>query len=197
MSNFSLNLTGKKVLITGGSKGIGKAIAELMAAEGCELHLAARTMADLEKIRRDLSDTYDATVHIHSADLSIQSEVLALAKACKDIDILINNAGAIPVGNIASIDDRTWTFSAFAYTFLSFDVELDGWLTNAPHLTKTETRVLDKLPYLRTLLCECETAAVEGKNKDILTMICQVRNLLDLWENCIVARLKTKNCQGD
>ncbi|MHC4399029.1 MAG: hypothetical protein ACYTG0_05045 [Planctomycetota bacterium] len=90
----------------------------------------------------------------------------------------------------SSTDDRTWTFSAFAYTFLSFDVELDGWLTDSPHLTETEKGVLDKLPYLRALLSECETAAVDDKNADILTMIEQVRSLFDLWENCITARLE-------
>ncbi len=94
-------------------------------------------------------------------------------------------------------DDRTWTFSAFAYTLLSFDVELDGWLTNAPHMTTSEAGVLDRLPYLRTLLGECEAAAVDNRNTEILAIIEQVRNLLDLWENCITTRLDGKDEDPD
>jgi len=90
----------------------------------------------------------------------------------------------------STADDRTWTFSAFAYMFLSFDVRLDGWLTDAPHLTESEKGILDKLPYLRTLLTECRTAAVDDKNTEVATMVEQVRGLLDLWENCITARLE-------
>jgi hypothetical protein len=91
----------------------------------------------------------------------------------------------------SSTDERTWTFSAFAYTFLSFDVELDGWLTGSPRLTESEKGVLEGLPYLRTLLNECETAAAAHKNNEIFDMIEQVRSLLRLWEHCITARLET------
>ncbi len=89
-------------------------------------------------------------------------------------------------------DDRTWSFSALAYTFLSFNVELDGWLTDAPCLTEAEKGVLDKLPYLRTLLSECVAAAIGEKNTEILVMIEQVRGLLDLWETCITVRLEER-----
>ncbi|MFC1532003.1 short-chain dehydrogenase/reductase [Thermodesulfobacteriota bacterium] len=126
MGGFNLNLTGRKVLITGGTKGIGRAIAELMAAEGCEIHLAARTRTDLEKIQRNLTETYGATVHIHPADLSVQTEILTLAKACESIDILVNNAGAIPIGNIDSIDDQlwreSWELKVFGYINLTREI---------------------------------------------------------------------------
>lgn len=45
---MDLDLKGKTVMITGASKGIGKGIAESMAAEGCNLHLVSRTLKDLE-----------------------------------------------------------------------------------------------------------------------------------------------------
>ncbi len=45
---MDLNLKGRRALITGGSKGIGLAIATSLAAEGCDLHLAARTQSELE-----------------------------------------------------------------------------------------------------------------------------------------------------
>ena len=46
---MDLNLAGRTALITGGSKGIGLAIAHALAAEGCNVHLAARTASELEK----------------------------------------------------------------------------------------------------------------------------------------------------
>ncbi len=50
---MDLNLTGRSVLVTGGSKGIGLAIAQSFAAEGCNLHLAARTASELSKVADD------------------------------------------------------------------------------------------------------------------------------------------------
>ena len=108
MAYFKLNLAGRTALITGGTKGIGRAISEIMAAEGCNLHLAARTRTELEKVQWELSNTYGSTVNIHPADLSVSEEVSALAEACLGLDILVNNAGAIPVGDVCSIDEPTW-----------------------------------------------------------------------------------------
>ena len=48
---MDLNLSGKRVLITGGSKGLGLAIAHRFAAEGCDLHLASRTKAAARRSR--------------------------------------------------------------------------------------------------------------------------------------------------
>lgn len=105
---MNLELTGKTALITGASKGIGRASAECLAREGCNLHLAARTEADLARAADELRDQYRVEVRIHPADLGISQNVIALASACKDIDILVNNAGAIPGASITSADETTW-----------------------------------------------------------------------------------------
>jgi NAD(P)-dependent dehydrogenase (short-subunit alcohol dehydrogenase family) len=106
---MDLHLTGRKALITGGSKGIGLACARVLAAEGCaEIHLAARNPEDLEKARQDLQSISAALVQIHPMDLSSGDNVRALAERCTDIDILVNNAGAIPNGDLLSIDEDTW-----------------------------------------------------------------------------------------
>jgi len=76
-----------------------------------------------------------------------------------------------------------------AYKYLSFDVELDGWLTDAPELTESERRYLSWLPVLRTLLAECEAQARVDGNQAILPLISRTRGLLDRWETCIVSRL--------
>jgi NAD(P)-dependent dehydrogenase (short-subunit alcohol dehydrogenase family) len=105
---MDLHLGGKSVLITGASKGIGLACAHGFAAEGCNLHLASRTQADLEAARAAIVSKYDVEVTIHALDISDSSNVDILAERCADIDILVNNAGAIPAGDIQAIDEKTW-----------------------------------------------------------------------------------------
>ena len=105
---MDLHLGGKSVLITGASKGIGLACAHGFAAEGCNLHLASRTQADLEAARAVIVSKYDVEVTIHALDISGSSNVDILADRCADIDILVNNAGAIPAGDIQAIDEKTW-----------------------------------------------------------------------------------------
>jgi NAD(P)-dependent dehydrogenase (short-subunit alcohol dehydrogenase family) len=105
---MDLQLTDKQALITGASKGIGRAVAEVLAAEGCNLHLAARTEADLEMARTELVADHGVRVTIHAMDLSKIEAARNLAKRTEGIDILINNAGAIKAGNIEMIDEETW-----------------------------------------------------------------------------------------
>lgn len=68
---MDLNLKGKTALITGGSKGIGKVIATRLAAEGCQLHFAARNADDLENTAADLRASYSVDVCIHPMDLAV------------------------------------------------------------------------------------------------------------------------------
>jgi NAD(P)-dependent dehydrogenase (short-subunit alcohol dehydrogenase family) len=105
---MNIDLKGKLVLITGASKGIGLAIANALAAEGCHLHLAARDEAALKQTAQRLTKEHGIKVTVHRRDLSLASEVQALGEACKDVDILVNNAGDIPPGTLAEIDSKTW-----------------------------------------------------------------------------------------
>jgi hypothetical protein len=105
---MDLGLAGKSALVTGASKGIGRAVAAALAAEGCTLRLAARTEADLAAVRDDLNARFGVQATIHPLDLAISANVEALAAACADVDILVNNAGAIPAGDLARVDDATW-----------------------------------------------------------------------------------------
>jgi NAD(P)-dependent dehydrogenase (short-subunit alcohol dehydrogenase family) len=105
---MNLRLKDKKVLITGGSKGIGLACAEILAAEGCKIHLAARNEADLHKAESEIKGKYNAQIFIHPADLSKGDDARTLALACPDIDILVNNAGSIPRGDLWQVDEPLW-----------------------------------------------------------------------------------------
>ncbi len=105
---MDLELAGKSVLITGASKGIGRACAEAFAAEGAELHIVARTEADLNRAAEQIRSRHQVGVTVHARDLSVSRNVDALFEATSDIDILVNNAGAIPGGPIEKIDEATW-----------------------------------------------------------------------------------------
>lgn len=105
---MDLGLKGKVVLITGGSKGIGLACAELLAAEGCHLHLVARNENDLLQVKKDIESRFAISVSIHAVDLSRGDDARRLASICADMDILINNAGAIPRGDLWQIDEARW-----------------------------------------------------------------------------------------
>ena len=105
---MDLGLRGRKALITGASKGIGRACAECLAEEGCDVVLVSRTEADLAKARDEIMAKYNVGARYYALDLSDSRNVDKLAAECPDIDILVNNAGAIPGGNIAQIDEARW-----------------------------------------------------------------------------------------
>jgi 3-oxoacyl-[acyl-carrier protein] reductase len=119
---MNLELQGKSVLVTGGSKGIGLACAKAFAAEGCRVHIASRNGQRLEDARRLLGEEAKA----HVADLRDGKALHALAAACADVDILVNNAGDIPGGTIEAIDEarwrHAWELKVFGYVNLTREI---------------------------------------------------------------------------
>jgi hypothetical protein len=105
---MELNLRGRRALVTGSSKGIGLAIARSLAGEGCEVHLVARTRAELDKVTAQIRSDYGVVAVGHSADLSVGASVKAVAAAVGDVDILVNSAGAVPRGTLLEIDEERW-----------------------------------------------------------------------------------------
>ncbi len=85
-------------------------------------------------------------------------------------------------------DGRTWTFSGFAYAFLAFDIELDGFLQSAPYLTPSETDAAQHLPLLRLMMHECAQAARQSGNSEILELTDQVLQMFNLWDEYISFR---------
>jgi NAD(P)-dependent dehydrogenase (short-subunit alcohol dehydrogenase family) len=103
-----LDLAGKTALITGGSRGIGRAVAEELAAAGCNCVLVSRNAGDLKAAQAAIEKQYGVSVQNESLDLSDSRNVAALAAKYPGIDILVNNAGAIPGGTLAAVDEGRW-----------------------------------------------------------------------------------------
>lgn len=86
-----------KAVITGATKGIGRAIAEKLASNGFDLAICARTLSDLEQLKADLEASYKVQVLIQVVDMSNKQAVKTFAqtitKAWGHVDILVNNAG--------------------------------------------------------------------------------------------------------
>ena len=105
------SLKGKKALITGAGKGIGKAIALAFAKEGIDVALLSRTTADLEKVAQE-ARLFGVEAFVVEADVAnLNSVNLAAEKVLKSfgtIDILINNAGIGKFGNF--MDLEPWEF---------------------------------------------------------------------------------------
>jgi len=120
---MELGLHGRKALITGASKGIGRTAAQLLAAEGCDLVLVARTAADLATARDGIRAQHNVAVTTVPLDLSQGDAARGLARDFPEIDILVNNAGAIPGGNIEEIDEprwrQAWDLKIFGYINLT------------------------------------------------------------------------------
>src|SRR5215470_6428583 len=105
---MDLKIVGKTALITGSSKGIGRATAEIFAAEGCNVILVSRSAESLAAAKSAIAQTSNVRVDTIATDLSDSSNIDRLAKDYPDIDILVNNAGAIPGGTLLDVSEETW-----------------------------------------------------------------------------------------
>lgn len=105
---MDLQLSGKRVLVTGGSKGIGRATAQVLAEEGCDLVLVARDPVSLEEAASGIRAKHQVSVRVIAADLSTDAAASRVAAEADEVDILVNNAGAIPPGDLLKVDDDTW-----------------------------------------------------------------------------------------
>ncbi|NII85428.1 MULTISPECIES: SDR family oxidoreductase [unclassified Pedobacter] len=100
-----------KAVITGATKGIGRAIAFKFAQNGCDLVLIARGLDELERLRQELAP-YGNVVFIQAADCSVKEEVYAFLNSTAinldQIDVLVNNVGIFLPGSMLDEDDETF-----------------------------------------------------------------------------------------
>src|SRR5262245_39531858 len=105
---MELGLAGRRVLITGGSRGIGLAVAEGFLAEDAHVVSAARDETRLDHAAAALAKIGHGHIETTSIDLTQSGAAEALAAAYPQTDILVNNAGAIPIGDIFEVDEARW-----------------------------------------------------------------------------------------
>jgi 3-oxoacyl-[acyl-carrier protein] reductase len=120
---MDLDLSGKTALVVASSKGLGKAIATQLAAEGADVMLCSRNAEQLELAKNELRVHALGRVEACPCDITniddIQALVAATRKRLGKIDILINNAGGPPGGGFEQQDDAAWQ-SAFELNLLSY-----------------------------------------------------------------------------
>src|SRR5262249_36548417 len=112
VSAMDLGLKGRVALVTGGSKGIGKAVARGLVEEGVRVAICARSKASLEEAARELAGAAGAEVFAVAGDLTRPDDVQRIVDATVGrfgrIDILVNNAGAAPGGEILDLTEEDW-----------------------------------------------------------------------------------------
>jgi NAD(P)-dependent dehydrogenase (short-subunit alcohol dehydrogenase family) len=124
--NYTLDLTGKKALVTGASKGIGRSIALALAQQGADVAITARSKDELETLSQEIKALGRYCLVI-KADLAKHKDVLKVAKTVLDqwpkVDILVNNAGVShPESGFTTKEeswDHTFDINVKALFFLS------------------------------------------------------------------------------
>lgn len=138
---MDLQLKGKTALVTGGSEGIGKAIAETLAREGVDVAICARRQGPLEDVAAAMTKATGQKIVPIAADLTQDADarhfVEASAQELGRIDILVNNAGSAPGGVIENLSEEDWAralqlkFMGYVrcmrYTLPIMRSLLDGW----------------------------------------------------------------------
>lgn len=104
--------TDKAAVITGGSAGIGLALAKRLAAQGCDVAIASRSADKLERAAAELRRTSRGKILAVPCDVASRSEVRDLAQRASDafgkIDLVCANAGATTFGPLIDHDDQDW-----------------------------------------------------------------------------------------
>jgi 3-oxoacyl-[acyl-carrier protein] reductase len=102
-----LGLKGKRALVMGSTRGMGQGIAARLAAEGAEVAVCGRKLADAQESAARISGS-----RAYALDLSDQNSINALTEALKadfgDLDIIVCNGGGPPPGSIADVTAETW-----------------------------------------------------------------------------------------
>ncbi len=119
---MDLGLTGKVAIVAASSKGIGRAVAEGLAAEGARVMMLARDKEALERAAREIRDRRRAEVLAIPADLASPEDIRRVVAATVDrwgtVNILVCSAGGPPPGAFATVDDAAWQ-RAFELTLMS------------------------------------------------------------------------------
>jgi NAD(P)-dependent dehydrogenase (short-subunit alcohol dehydrogenase family) len=137
----NMDLKNKVAIITGASSGIGKATAELFAAQGASLALIGRDIEALQQTKDSLVDKNNALVH--QADVTIREQCeQAINKTVQEfgrLDVLVNAAGIIGTGSISDTSEHAWR----EMMLTNLDSVFNLMQIAVPHLGKTKGNVVN------------------------------------------------------
>jgi len=112
MPSDLFHLGGRKALVTGGSRGLGKAMARGLAEAGADILICSRKEDELKTAAAEIGDGLDVRVHYRVTDMADRGDVDALAGMALEtfgcVDVLINNAGINQPQPIDEIEDEVW-----------------------------------------------------------------------------------------
>jgi NAD(P)-dependent dehydrogenase (short-subunit alcohol dehydrogenase family) len=105
-------LDGRRALITGGAKGLGRVIAGALAEAGADVVIASRTLSDCRTAAEEIATATGRAAHARAVDVSVAAEVERLAADIEGelgpVDILVNNAGINIRGSIQELSEADW-----------------------------------------------------------------------------------------
>ena len=110
---MDLNLTGKRALVCGGSSGLGRAVAEALAAEGAHVALLSRDAEKLQGVADGINAAATGKAVVVTADLADHAALLAAVDTAESllggpIEILLNNTGGPPPSGVVGLDPDLW-----------------------------------------------------------------------------------------
>jgi 3-oxoacyl-[acyl-carrier protein] reductase len=105
---MDLGIRGKRALVCGASKGLGRGCAEALAAEGVDLVVVARTSSVLEETAKEIRTRFKVDVTAVATDITTEEGRAKALAACPDPDILVTNAGGPPGGNFRQFRREDW-----------------------------------------------------------------------------------------
>jgi 3-oxoacyl-[acyl-carrier protein] reductase len=120
---MDLKLAGKKAIVTGGSKGIGRETTRILAEEGCDVAITARDLGRLETVAKEIAAATGSTVVPFAGDMSVQDDVercmSAAIQELGGVDILVTCAGSSPGGLLEELTEEQW-MSSLGLKFMGY-----------------------------------------------------------------------------
>lgn len=210
---MNLGIAGKSALIAASSRGLGRAVAHALAAEGCCITINARDPAALAATAAEIAAATGAQVHTHAADVADPAACKDLVQSAADrfgsVDILVTNTGGPRPGPFADLDDDAWR-TALDLTLLNV-VRLIR--AAEPHMRAQQwgriiniTSTSAKEPITGLLLSNAMRAAVHGLAKTLsrelaphilVNNVCPGLHRTDRLEHLAQVRAKAWDCTVD
>lgn len=171
---MDMGLKGKIVLITAASLGIGKAVAELFAQEGCKIAISSRSKTNLLSVSKEIKDKYSVDPFWSVCDLNKQKDIentyFAVSQHFGTVDILVNNCGGPSPGLFQQLEEEEWNL-AYEQVLLSVvrlsKLVLPGMMSKNWGRIINLTSISVKQPIDNLVLSNSLRAGVTGLTKSL------------------------------